>query len=453
MSVVLYNPDDDSSGLERLSEGIDASPNLVTQKEAEEDARVNVVQTSSLDVEEDEAVNFGGAQQRVSSFARRRLSRRSRQGRPSLHRAEPLMVDSIFSAVKRSSAFEELRDNTFGASRGNLMGLGPVSEEGGYSETAAHEESDIPNKKTSTEQANDGEKKPDLKGHLNRLVRRLFLIKFIFAFEFGFINGITFLLSTRFATMMSGNTLTLAHELVKIKSHGDELGPAAFTFCLILSYEVGAALFYFVWYEGDGWIADCIYFLRRCFGRREEETVSLDMLQDELDAIKQKVVLYFVMFVALTMGPLADILKFTTGCFKAEKEDGCKYSGLYYLCPIAFITGAVAGGYLTVHPTGVTTNMITGHLGKVSQLAMKIVSPSPDATKVDWDGLKLSTGIIICFFGGALVGFTIPKADHNFTHYHPIFTLFGLTLALLVKAFDTTYERLVHGLVESEKTA
>ena len=451
MSVRLFSTDDESSNLRRKSSGI-PTPVVATQEE-----RHNARELFNTDDVRENAITEEVPNRPPSSFAQRRQSRRSRRGRPSLVRAEPLVADSIFSAVRRSSAFEELKNSPFASTPRDLVDLEPVVEGTGQSTTAKFEDSKNPDDDKHSEQSmDDGNKTEKAKKRLNMLVKRLYYIKFMFAAEFGFINGVTYLLSSRFATMMSGNTLTFANQLIRLSPRHDEdaFGPVLFTFLLIMSYEVGSALFYFVWYESDGLIYDCISALRCFGGKREENTeVSMDSLQDELNDFKDKVVCWFSMAVLSAMGPLADYWKLTTGCSKMSLDDDCVFRGLHYLLPIALSTGIVAGGYLTVHPTGVTTNMITGHLGKVSKLITKFLSPSQVSTKDDWDALKLSGGIILFFFIGALVGFSTPKAELNFHHFHPVFTVHGLSLAILIKVFNTTYNNLVRGLVQSDNIA
>ena len=235
----------------------------------------------------------------------------------------------------------------------------------------------------------------------DKLLTRLQNVNRTFAASFGFINGVTYRLSGRFATMMTGNTLTFADELIKIRE-GGRIGDPVFTIALIASYQLGAMIFFAVWYrQTPEWLYQIqlmVHHLQQKTGLREKDKLSgssrtkiLDeeegrpsdqenqshhqLKQDlppaaaeESDEERREAIVIFVCIAVFLFGVLADVLKNHTGCIK-EANMGCPgypdcaASGFYYLCPVAVVTGIVSAGYLTTHKTGVTTNMITGHLG------------------------------------------------------------------------------------------
>ena len=121
------------------------------------------------------------------------------------------------------------------------------------------------------------------------------------------------------------------------------------------------------------------------------------------------------------------------------------------LLPVAMITGSLCGGFLATHPTGVTTNMVTGHLGKVQQHFSKILISKLQSKRLrqprqdlsgDYEKLKLSSGVILWFFLGSLGGFALPRVHGNFKSYQPVFTAFGILNSVLLILFHRTYSEL-----------
>ena len=359
------------------------------------------------------------------------------------------MKDSILSEVKQSLVFEEIRKSMWKNSSPHLE----LSLEDTILETMTNNESRTgAGEQRPQEQAS--EKEATTEPSLETLIRRLIRIKISFALIFGFINGVTFRLSSRYATMMTGNALTLALELLQLKGSGD-LSSALFTLSLIVSYEIGAIMFYFAWYEYDT--------LRQRF--LSDKAESDGPKQTSTTHKKSKVVSWFVVVVSIVMGALADVLRLKWGCLPREATqldihrsntasvpgEQCTANGFYYLCPVAVVTGMLAGGYLTIHPTGVTTNMITGHLGKLPQLGMKIVSRSQVSSKDDMYEFRLSFGIVVLFFGGALAGYMLPSLPWNPSHFRPTFIIFSVWVSVLITAFEKAYDQLCNKLAESKE--
>ena len=370
--------------------------------------------------------------------------------------------------------------------------------------------------------------------HLLKLLTRIFRYKLMFAFAFGFINAVTFLQSRTYATMMTGNLLKLTNQLMQAmideEPHekfyiGD--GEALFTFVLIICYEFGASFFFLIWFNRNHYyipfmllkvIQNQVMPTTTTMTPKSNKWVTKDDSNNKksiMTYVKDHFIVIVVIVVSVFMGVSSDVIQKLNGCkMSSINENECELTSTsiehkYYLFPIAIITGMVSGGYLTSHPTGVTTNMVTGHFGKVAQMMMKlfvncIIQKSQhagflleesqydrsihdgdddyddieannnkkknDTSKndstfhlcccggggdengdADWDSLKQSLGIIIFFFSGALVGMFMPKDMMSIHHNVPIFTIFGVSLAVLVGLFDRTYRESVKYVVIVEE--
>ena len=251
--------------------------------------------------------------------------------------------------------------------------------------------------------------------HLLKLLTRIFRYKLVFAMTFGFINAITFLQSRSYATMMTGNLLRLTNQLMQALTNDYEQsgsiqlfdGQALFTFVLIICYELGVAFFYVVWFGRNHYyipimllklVQEQVQEISKTFASKPksdvEEEAHVHMKQQRhekrttaaesppkgrknggsnqcIEFLKDHVVVVIVMFVAISMGIASDTLQKFMGCHGGGKCTG-SIEDKFYLLPIAIITGMVSGGYLTSHPTGVTTNMVTGHFGKTAQMIIKL---------------------------------------------------------------------------------
>lgn len=139
----------------------------------------------------------------------------------------------------------------------------------------------------------------------------LVAIKSAFAFSWGFLDVIAYLLTRRFATMMSGNTLLLAIQVSDWK-----VRDMFITVTYIISYVIGGAMH------------DALLLVCKDDGR---------------------VVKYFVIPVVLLNGLLADIIEYVLGVGNVNY--------LYFLAPIAMSTGIVT----PTHHDRIVTNMVSGH--------------------------------------------------------------------------------------------
>ena len=139
----------------------------------------------------------------------------------------------------------------------------------------------------------------------------LVAIKSAFAFSWGFLDVIAYLLTRRFATMMSGNTLLLAIQISDWK-----VRDMFITVTYIISYVIGGA------------VHDALLLVCKDDGR---------------------VVKYFVIPVVLLNGLLADIIEYVLGVGNVNY--------LYFLAPIAMSTGIVT----PTHHDRIVTNMVSGH--------------------------------------------------------------------------------------------
>ena len=139
----------------------------------------------------------------------------------------------------------------------------------------------------------------------------LVAIKSAFAFSWGFLDVIAYLLTRRFATMMSGNTLLLAIQISDWK-----VRDMFITVTYIMSYVIGGA------------VHDALLLVCKDDGR---------------------VVKYFVIRVVLLNGLVADIIEYVLGVGNVNY--------LYFLAPIAMSTGIVT----PTHHDRIVTNMVSGH--------------------------------------------------------------------------------------------
>ena len=138
----------------------------------------------------------------------------------------------------------------------------------------------------------------------------LVAVKSGFAFSFGFINAILYLDTKRFATMMSGNTMLLALQTRNWMSQ-----EMMFSATLIILYVCGGAMY---------------------------DALSL-IVEDDMRLVK------FVLIPMIVFcGIFSDVIQFVLG-------------SVYFASPLAFLTGIVTS-YLSNHPDGIVTNLVTGHM-------------------------------------------------------------------------------------------
>ena len=121
-------------------------------------------------------------------------------------------------------------------------------------------------------------------------------IKASFAFSWAFMNAVCYYLTSRFFTMMSGNTLILANETLQWQT--EEM---AFTAVLICLFVLGGAA-----YEG----------------------VSLVLMDDD------KTVKRFTVPSCIVLGVLADVIQYVLGSCSTGIAGQCSGNELYFLSPM-----------------------------------------------------------------------------------------------------------------------
>eukprot|EP00579_Thalassiosira_antarctica_P004751 CAMPEP_0201881464 /NCGR_PEP_ID=MMETSP0902-20130614/11770_1 /ASSEMBLY_ACC=CAM_ASM_000551 /TAXON_ID=420261 /ORGANISM="Thalassiosira antarctica, Strain CCMP982" /LENGTH=313 /DNA_ID=CAMNT_0048409683 /DNA_START=37 /DNA_END=978 /DNA_ORIENTATION=+ len=224
----------------------------------------------------------------------------------------------------------------------------------------------------------------------------LFAIDSAFSFSWGFVNATVYLLTGRFCTMMSGNTLILAIETSDWKS--EEMMVTA---TLIILYVCGGAVYDALWIS----------------------------FKD-----KGRVVKLFVIPTIVIMGILADVLQYMMGGCSAGVHDGAKCSGkyLYFLSPVAFLSG-VATSYSSTHGDGIATNMVTGHMKVMPTAILKRILQGESTTL---EKGRSSAAITTFFFLGCLSGALaydpiLMSFSPRKGYYTPIFTVFSCVIAML----------------------
>jgi len=230
----------------------------------------------------------------------------------------------------------------------------------------------------------------------------LLLVKSAFAFSWGFLNVIIFLISSRYATVMTGNLLILATEVRAWKS--EEM---LVTFTLIMSYIISGAVYNYI-------------------------SVKLH----------QNTIVLFLMPLVSFLGAMADFLQYISeGC---SSPDQCSGSHLYFLTPVSILTGLVAAGYCSNHQDGVSTNAMTDHLSVFPNALIKIVfTECPDRDHLKQKSL-LSVSVILSFFVGVIAGDSAKKGiltQYSENQFTPLFTCFGIFLSLLCYAHHTSCTR------------
>lgn len=147
----------------------------------------------------------------------------------------------------------------------------------------------------------------------------LVIVKSGFAFSWGFLNAVIFLTS-RFATIMTGNLVSLAAEV-----RAWRVEEMLLSLTLIMVYIFAGVVYKYM---------------------------SIRLHQN-------RVVLYLIPTV-VSLGATADVLQYVLeGC---SSPDFCSGNKLYFLTPVSMLTGLVAAGYWTEHCDGVTTTLMTNHM-------------------------------------------------------------------------------------------
>lgn len=226
--------------------------------------------------------------------------------------------------------------------------------------------------------------------------RILLVLKSMYALMWGFINGVTFLVASRYATMMTGNLLLLAKEVKEWRV--DEM---LVTLSFIGAYVVAGAMY-----------------------------DALNIL------VKNKtLVLGIAMGGVLASGVLADVLSYILkSC--SPGTDKCDGMHLYFLTPVAFLTGIVANGYCGAHPDGVTSTLMTGHMKTLPNTLVKLYLPKEEdrprgpGRVVLVEKARLSCAMIAAFFLGAVLSFFAEDAA-SVKGFTPVFTVFSALMASL----------------------
>lgn len=230
--------------------------------------------------------------------------------------------------------------------------------------------------------------------------RILLIIKSLYALTWGFLNAVTFMISSRYATMMTGNLIQLAVEVAAWR-----VEEMLLTASLIAAYIFGG-----VAYE------------------------ALDIVVDD-----EYRVLAVAMPAVVVMGVVGDVWRYTMqSCAGGEKCDG-RY--LFFLTPISFMTGIVAGGYCNSHQDGVMSILMTGHMRVAPNALLQMYLPGRKngvrakeaaARIVLRERAVLSMSMITAYFCGVLAGDIVEDLvrERYWRHeFSPVFTPVGLFLA------------------------
>ena len=241
--------------------------------------------------------------------------------------------------------------------------------------------------------------------------RILLLLKSCYALAWGALTGITYQISARFATVMTGNLLLLAVEAREWRVEE-----------MLLTASLIAA------YIGGGIAYDALNILVEDKGR----------------------VLGVAMFAVVSMGALGDGLRHAQqSCTEGDRGRAllCEGKDLYFLTPISFLTGIVAGGYCNAHPDGVVSTLLTGHMRIPPNALLQIClgrAKDASARTILRDKAVLSLAIVVAFFCGILAGDAVEdrvRERYARREFTPVFTLVGGFLAALCVAHSRLCER------------
>lgn len=247
----------------------------------------------------------------------------------------------------------------------------------------------------------------------------LITIKSCFAFSWGFINAIIFLISGRYVTMMTGNMLLLA-----IDAEGWNVEEFLVTLVWILGYVLSAALYNYI-------------------------SILFSKDQDR--------VLRYLIPSVIFLGVLADFLQYKTkGCASAftDIKDNCVGNQLHFLTPISMITGLVAAGYCHAHPDGICTSMLTDHVTKPVTNVLNMMSKDCPDRKTLREQACISFIIVISFFLGVIPGKIVTDAvykGYSIGQFTPVFTCFGTVMAILCTIHHIFYMKYIIMHIPKEK--
>ena len=232
----------------------------------------------------------------------------------------------------------------------------------------------------------------------------LLALKAAFAFSWGFINAIIYLVSGRFATMMTGNLLLLA---MSTKEWAVE--DMSVTAVLIIAYILGGAVYDVLSFFFDG-----------------------------------KGILRYMVPSIIIMGVLTDVMQYSIDTCSDMEEDitsQCRCEGicLYSLTPISIMTGMIATS-CSHHPDGDNTTLMTGHMRIFPHACVNIML----AKKYDLDSNinrdllmeKARTSFVLvssCFVGVLTGAFNEATVVSEITerNFFPVFSIFGCWMATL----------------------
>eukprot|EP00956_Cyclotella_meneghiniana_P024212 scaffold48316_cov72-Cyclotella_meneghiniana.AAC.2 len=237
----------------------------------------------------------------------------------------------------------------------------------------------------------------------NKIV--LHSIKAGFAFSFAFANAICYDLTSRFFTMMTGNTLILANATLQWNT--EEM---VFTAALIAFFICGGAC-----YDGVSfWL------------KNEDRVVKL-----------------FVVPSCITLGVASDVIQYVMGsCSSGMSGDDCTGNYLYFLTPMAILAGMITS-YLMVHPDGIITHLLTNHVKVPPNTALAQVMKGKQGGDV-WEKACVSIMVITSFFIGSLGGTLVSEGilvRYSKGQFTPIFICFSLSMAGLALMHFTLCEK------------
>lgn len=182
---------------------------------------------------------------------------------------------------------------------------------------------------------------------------------------------------------------------------------------------------------------------------------------------KNVVVLGVAMGGVLAMGILADVLRYVLRSCTDNDPSNCRGNSLYFLTPLAFMTGIVANGYCNSHSDGFTSTLMTGHM-RVCPNSLLRLYLSPVETKLDEtdrilliEKARLSVVMIAMFFAGALAGDVVDDlsreriAQGYFSSVFTIFSVFMVGLCIshskLCDHYIRNHEEMVKALTTIER--
>jgi len=247
----------------------------------------------------------------------------------------------------------------------------------------------------------------------------LITIKSCFAFSWGFISAVIFLISKRYVTMMTGNVLLLA-----ISVQDWNVDEMLVTLVWILAYVLSAALYNYI-------------------------SILFSNNQDR--------VLRYLIPSVIFLGVLADFLQYKTkACASASTitKDDCVEHQLHFLTPISMIAGLVAAGYCQAHPDGICTSMLTDHVTKPVTNILKMMSKDCPDRKILREQASISFIIVVSFFLGVLPGkiaTDLVYKGYSLGLFTPVFTCFGAVMAILCTMHHIFYMQYIIMHIPKEK--